>query len=124
MSESPPRKRFQIHLSTAIVMMFVAGGLIWANVSAGCKSMGMRLRIPGPSEFYLGKIYGWPFEFKTGEGLWTPMKPPYPKLDIVDVDVVNYGMAGIDAVVAILILSVIWYLCEWQIRRRLAQKHV
>jgi|SRR5579862_1564436 len=31
---SPPRRaRFQIHLSTAIVLMFVAGGLIWANVS-------------------------------------------------------------------------------------------
>src|SRR5205085_59789 len=32
MTEPPPRKRFQIHLSTAIVMMFVAGGLIWANL--------------------------------------------------------------------------------------------
>src|SRR5689334_11537731 len=30
----PPRRaRFQIHLSTAIVLMFVAGGLIWANVA-------------------------------------------------------------------------------------------
>ena len=30
----PPRKRplFQIHLSTCIVLMFVAGALIWANV--------------------------------------------------------------------------------------------
>ena len=26
------RKWFQIHLSTAIVLMFVAGGLIWANM--------------------------------------------------------------------------------------------
>src|SRR5437868_13219387 len=32
MPTPPPRKRFQFHLSTAIVMMFVAGGLIWANV--------------------------------------------------------------------------------------------
>ena len=31
----PPRHaRFQIHLSTAIVLMFVAGGLMWANVNA------------------------------------------------------------------------------------------
>ncbi len=30
--ENPPRrKRFQIHLSTAIVMMFAWGGLMWAN---------------------------------------------------------------------------------------------
>ncbi len=34
MTNPPPRKRFQIHLSTAIVMMFVAGALIWANVYA------------------------------------------------------------------------------------------
>src|SRR5580765_8505531 len=32
MAEAPPRKRFQIHLSTAIVLMFVAGALIWANI--------------------------------------------------------------------------------------------
>ncbi|HLX60085.1 MAG TPA: hypothetical protein VKX17_02265 [Planctomycetota bacterium] len=32
MATPPRRGRFQIHLSTAIVMMFVAGGIIWANV--------------------------------------------------------------------------------------------
>jgi len=32
MPEPPPRKRFQIHLSTAIVMMFVAGALMWAII--------------------------------------------------------------------------------------------
>src|SRR5436190_1900459 len=32
MPTPPPRKRFQIHLSTPIVMTFVAGGLIWANL--------------------------------------------------------------------------------------------
>src|ERR1700710_363483 len=31
MPNPPPCKCFQIHLSTAIVMMFVAGALIWAN---------------------------------------------------------------------------------------------
>src|SRR5436190_193198 len=31
MPEPPRPKRFQIHLSTAIVLMFVAGALIWAN---------------------------------------------------------------------------------------------
>jgi len=33
MPQSPPRKRFQVHLSTAIVLMFVTGALIWANVA-------------------------------------------------------------------------------------------
>ena len=27
----PPRRRFQIHLSTAIVLMVTAGGFMWAN---------------------------------------------------------------------------------------------
>jgi hypothetical protein len=35
MPQPPRRKRFQIHLSTAVVLMFVAGGIIWANARAG-----------------------------------------------------------------------------------------
>lgn len=31
MTEPPRRTRLQIHLSTAVVMMFVAGGLMWAH---------------------------------------------------------------------------------------------
>ena len=31
MSESIPRRGFQIHLSTAIVLMFASGGLFWIN---------------------------------------------------------------------------------------------
>lgn len=36
--ESQKRPWFQIHLSTAVVLMFVAGGLIWANITPqhGC----------------------------------------------------------------------------------------
>jgi hypothetical protein len=30
--DKPLRAWFQIHLSTAIVLMFVAGGLVWANI--------------------------------------------------------------------------------------------
>ncbi|HLX60717.1 MAG TPA: hypothetical protein VKX17_05490 [Planctomycetota bacterium] len=48
--------RFQIHLSTAIVLMFVAGGLIWANV---------RLRVVDPRDVGKGTWicdtgYGYP----------------------------------------------------------------
>src|SRR4051812_2105819 len=32
MPEPTPKQRFQIHLSTAVVLMFVAGALIWANL--------------------------------------------------------------------------------------------
>ena len=46
---NPPRKRFQIHLSTAIVMMFVAGALTRANVIAHL--------LHGRE---IGSRYGWP----------------------------------------------------------------
>ena len=47
MPTPPPRKRFQIHLSTAIVMMFVAGGLMWANFT------------------HKDDYFGWPYPIKT-----------------------------------------------------------
>src|SRR5690349_20011862 len=69
MPTPPPRKRFQIHLSTAIVMMFVAGGMIYANsIDRG----------PYESRKYSGgqsvefsecvSSYGWPFRFIHGAG--------------------------------------------------------
>ena len=61
MTDKPRRPWFQLHLSTAIVTMFVAGGMIWANVTerivavSGIGSMGDPIR---------PKIgYGYPFAF-------------------------------------------------------------
>ncbi len=60
MPNPPPRNRFQIHLSTAIVMMFVAGALIWANLSGF-------IVVKDPATFesrmgwVFGKNFGWPF---------------------------------------------------------------
>jgi hypothetical protein len=53
MSEPPHRKRFQIHLSTAIVMMFVMGAISWPNLaerSVGGVNAGWKL-----------VVKGWPF---------------------------------------------------------------
>ena len=36
--QAKKRPLFQIHLSTAVVLMFVAGGLIWANTTPGVVS--------------------------------------------------------------------------------------
>jgi hypothetical protein len=33
MNEPLRRKRLQVHLSIAVMLMFAAGGIIWANVS-------------------------------------------------------------------------------------------
>ena len=51
MTDKPRRPWFQLHLSTAIVMMFVAAGLIWANTSRS-------VHFSDP-EFYVEK-FGWP----------------------------------------------------------------
>lgn len=47
MPASPQRHRFQLHLSTAIVLMFVSGALMWANLSG--------------TNFQGTQVYGWPF---------------------------------------------------------------
>jgi len=54
MSEPAPRKRFQIHLLTAIVMMFVAGTFIWANVN------GRRADVRGTPFFRSSNNYEFP----------------------------------------------------------------
>ena len=51
---NPPRRPFfQIHLSTAIVLMFTAGALVWANVT---KQWVLVLS-------NAGWAFGWPFKF-------------------------------------------------------------
>ena len=56
MSEPPPRKRFQIHLSTAIVLMLMAGGLIWANIASRVSNLPYAAKM---------KEWGWPWAAKT-----------------------------------------------------------
>ncbi len=108
MTNPPPRKRFQIHLSTAIVMMFVAGGIIWANALQSDGS--------SPEGAYRRYTYGWPLEFYHRqfygdillEATWGVYYP--------------YARIIIDLVVALAILFSTHFLCEWLIRRRAARK--
>ena len=54
MSELPRRRYWQIHLSTAVLMSFVAGGQLMANVT------------PRPVDWFgkvVGTSYGWPIPF-------------------------------------------------------------
>jgi len=51
MSETPKRRFFQIHLSTAIVLMFVAGGLLWLN---------LRGRVDILVQSSVVVVFGWP----------------------------------------------------------------
>ena len=92
MNNPPPRKRFQIHLSTAIVMMFVAGALIWANMK---------------NEFSVAH-YGWPVPAIYSAGF--------------NGITINYRYIAIDIVIAFNILYITRHFCEWVIRRRSARK--
>jgi hypothetical protein len=108
----PPRRaRFQVHLSTAIVLMFVSGALMWANTNP-------RITL----RFYPGMSvcshydYGWPFE-AFGIDAWPQS---YTNNNHSNSYFENEGgyVQLKDISVALIVLSLVWYACEWLIRRR------
>ena len=105
MTEPPRRKRFQFHLSTAIVMMFVAGGLMWANASP-VDSVPIYHRYPGAVD------YGWPQTAVCIDRLL---------VDQQWFERVQWGIVT-DIAVACALLFSVWFFCEWLIRRRAARK--
>lgn len=115
MPEPPPRKRFQLHLSTAIVLMFVAGGLIWANTQTRIIKFIFR---NGTFEFL---AYGWPC-IAAGK---------YSNKDTGILRGIKFGDEDgklshlnlfIDIGAALLILLTTWLVCEWLIRHRAGRK--
>src|SRR5436190_1967908 len=96
----PPRKRFQIHLSTAIVLMFVAGSLIWANVPIKATS------ITSANERCTYYLYGWPIRAKISHNVIMTHDIPI----------------AIDVIFSVTLLFCVWFLCEHLIRRRAARK--
>src|SRR5579862_22503 len=128
MPEPPRGARFQIHLSTAIVLMFVAGALIWANVNER-----EYVFETDDAEFYrVGDVIYW-FEIQHAEHGWPfyavqrRIKFPALKNDkTVDRGEVvpsiwRTGPIIYNALIALAILDAVWFLCEWQIRRRAAR---
>jgi len=113
------RAWFQIHLSTAIVMMFVAGGLMWMN---------MRLQrfedlpFDANKQEYLKigwiEAYGWPkYAF-----IRCPLyggSAVYREMGVNESFLLSY--AAINLATAITILLLTTFLCERQIRRREAR---
>lgn len=114
MPELPRRKRFQIHLSTAIVLMFVAGGLIWANLT----------QVASSGTIY-GALnhdkYGWPFTVID----YTSYTPNVYQAGTTPVAVYStkryFKSIVINTAVAFVILFAMWFTCEWRIRRRAAR---
>ena len=104
MSDAPKKRPwFQYHLSTAVVVMFVASGLLWANLS---EAPGGNLSDWGVTVH----VYGWPAKVywvtadNTGAGFFWKER--------------GYGGLAIDAGIALAILLTVAVLCEWAVRRR------
>lgn len=146
MPDSPPRHRFQIHLSTAIVLMFVAGGIIWTNVyRRHVETIGLAFQTGSPSsvvcitesEFWKSpevdswrgdRVYGhgWPFDaaqlvkgrLLISKGTNISVNSP----DEQSIIVWHTRAMWADSVIALLILFAVWSVCERLIRRRAARK--
>jgi len=120
---SPPRRaRFQIHLSTAIVLMFAAGLLIWANVRERIQIITSTYSMGTQRVNFVVWTHGWPFpayahsadDFKVPVGI--------PRFLNADESQLNSICIAGDALTAILLILVVWFTCEWLIRRRAARK--
>ena len=109
MSDNPRRAWFQIHLSTAIVLMFVAGVLNYANW------------IWVEREFKGGDIWicrGMPVPF---DGY--PKVSPFPPSSAMDYRYTDYRFMVANIVVGLILLALIGVICEYLIRRREARAH-
>ena len=95
MTSAPKRPWFRFHLLTAVLMMFAAGALMWAN-SIG-RNYGTR---PDGSAAI---SFGWPAPFNDDWGGFADLHPVYVAFDVV---------------VALLILAIVFFVSEWIISHR------
>jgi hypothetical protein len=106
MSDAPAKKRpwFQCSLATAIVMMFVAAGLLWLN---------MRDRL----ETVWVPQYGWLF-VAAEKPLIPSVIPGPPTITDPAPNRIHVSVVGVvaDCIVALTILCLAGVLCEWRIR--------
>ena len=115
MSEQKRQKRFQIHLSTALVLMIAAGGLVWANLKLFTRTMpggpgtGLNPKTGLAQPF---KIYGWPLN---GIAMYPRTFDARDWIGFIISILINLAAA-------LVILFAVWFVCEWWIRWRAALK--
>ena len=135
------RPRFQFHLSTAIVLMFVAGGILWANmrdsrytVSVDSGEIFMTLPLQTQGVAY---TFGWPSVLHEGARplrlrvrnvensdqwwVYTDAEADLRERSSFDG---SWRMAGIalNLLTALAILLALAVLLEWRIRRKRAPR--
>jgi hypothetical protein len=125
------RPWFQIHLSTAIVMMFVAGGMLFVNIRIQREfTVVERSSSKTTVNFYDG--WGWPllydsrgsFAFSSGSGSAVETNLLSQVLEFHDEcpRVFSIAAAIIDGLVGLVSMALIVFFSEAMIRRREARK--
>ncbi len=112
MSTTPKRRFWQIHLSTALILMLTASALLWANLIPHTYD-----GKPDP-DYISGKIYGWPVDAAWRITLYLDWGRPDPDPFRLHLQRDTFEGVAIDAAVAILILAALTVTCEWRIRRQ------
>lgn len=107
MPTPPLPKRFQFHLSTAIVLMFVAGFVLSANMSEH-KLKVIKIGRSGWKDYF---EYGWPFPLLNSTQEYG-IEVRYPAQGAFDIRGIILNFQTL-----LLLLFVVWLLCEWVIPR-------
>ncbi|HEY3320664.1 MAG TPA: hypothetical protein VGP72_09390 [Planctomycetota bacterium] len=134
MSEQPKKRGlFQIHLSTAVALMFVAGAVLGVNLVVRTYYFQGEGDL-GVCDVYCGPAYGWPWTCCRGipATLWG--RGNYNEKGVIPETIVHtdsaqvlptpeklecdLGAAFLDVLVALMAISACAGLCEWPIRRR------
>jgi len=124
-----PRSWFQVHLSTCVVLMFVAGGLMWANVHRPPQPFPPIDESAHEMACYNAEVYcyqdarGWPWPFcEPGRTYSPPGSSVFTsgtnRIVVVHEDIWHFGALAIDIAIALAILFAVAFVLEWRIRRR------
>lgn len=113
----PNRPRFQIHLSTALILMFVAGGIIWANLRVNNSEYLRKIDEESVKEIAdtaKKGIFVYPLNWKQ---LSTSAEYGWPATAFysgsrLSVRHVKQSGVIINLAAAVLILYFVWFICE------------
>ncbi|MCK6470761.1 MAG: hypothetical protein L6R28_03345 [Planctomycetes bacterium] len=125
--ESKPRRRFQLHLSTCIIVMVVAGVLVWAN--AVPRKVGEDT-CDGMRGNFMERGWPWSFHERTEmiEAFRAKIHAWVPADSIESYQHPDWAFSPTNALadffLSLTILAAVTAACEWWIRRRAAPEGI
>ena len=108
MSNKPRRPWFQLHLSTAIVLMFVAGGFLWLSLSGHTSNQWQMFEQEGGGMHVAA--HGFPFDAYSEAVAETSAQPI--------LSVWNPIYVVLDTIFALIVVVVIGVIVEYCLRRQ------